>query len=62
MPYANTDKLNAAYNEYVFNVNFSKLTSADKAWAADIDKRVGAAEGMGAPQSLPQSANLSHVL
>ena len=51
MPYANTDKLNAAYNEYVFNVNFSKLTSADKAWAADIDKRVGAAEGMGASQS-----------
>ena len=51
VPYANTDKLNAAYNEYIFNVNFSKLTSADKAWVADINKRVSAAEAMGATQS-----------
>ncbi|AIS08525.1 hypothetical protein LACWKB8_0209 [Lactobacillus sp. wkB8] len=51
VPYANIDKLNAAYNEYVFNVNFSKLDSTDKAWVADINKRVGSAEAMGVPQS-----------
>ena len=51
VPYANTDALNAAYNEYVFNVNFSKLNSADNAWVANINKRVSAAEAMGIPQS-----------
>ena len=51
VPYANTDALNAAYNEYVFNVNFSKLNSADNAWVANINKRVSAAEAMGVSQS-----------
>ncbi len=51
VPCANTDALNAAYNEYVFNVNFSKLNSTDNAWVANINKRVSAAEAMGIPQS-----------
>ena len=51
VPYANVDKLKAAFNEYVINVNFSKLDSIDKAWVADINKRVSAAEAMGVPQS-----------
>ncbi len=51
VPYANVDKLKAAYNEYVINVNFSKLDGTDKAWVANINKRVGSAEAMGVPQS-----------
>ena len=51
VPYANTDKLNAAYNEYTFNVNFAKLNKADKAWSEDIYKRFTSAEAMGATQS-----------
>ena len=51
VPYANVDKLKAAYNEYVINVNFSKLDGTDKAWVANINKRVSSAEAMGVPQS-----------
>ena len=51
VPYANVDKLKAVFNEYVINVNFSKLNSADNAWVANINKRVSAAEAMGASQS-----------
>ena len=51
VPVANVDKLKATYNEYMFNVDFSKLNDTDKAWVADIDKRVGAAEAIGATQS-----------
>ena len=51
VPVANVDRLKAIYNEYMFNVDFSKLNSTDKTWVANIDKRVGAAEGMGATQS-----------
>ena len=52
VPYANTNKLNAAFNEYVFNVDFSKLNKADKAWSKDIDKRFTEAKAMGVPQSV----------
>ena len=52
VPCANTNKLNAAFNEYVFNVDFSKLNKADKAWSKDIDKRFTEAKAMGVPQSI----------
>ena len=51
IPYANTDKLNIAFNDYTMTVDFSNRSKADKAWGEDISKRFSDAMGMGVPQS-----------
>ena len=51
VPYANTDKLNIAFNDYTMTVDFSNRSKADKAWGEDISKRFSDAMGMGVPQS-----------
>ena len=52
VPYANTDKLNAAFNDYTMTVDFSHRSKADKAWGEDISKRFSDAMGMGVSQSI----------
>ena len=50
IPYANTDKLNAAFSEYVTTVDFSNSSKAEKAYGKDIQERFQAAMAMGATQ------------
>ena len=50
VPYANTDKLNAAFSEYVTTVDFSNSSKAEKAYGKDIQDRFQAAMAMGATQ------------
>ncbi|AIS10091.1 hypothetical protein LACWKB8_1837 (plasmid) [Lactobacillus sp. wkB8] len=50
VPYANTDKLNAAFSEYITTVDFSNSSKAEKAYGKDIQDRFQAAMAMGATQ------------
>ena len=50
VPCANTDKLNAAFSEYVTTVDFSSSSKAEKAYGKDIQDRFQAAMSMGATQ------------
>ena len=50
VPCANTDKLNAAFSEYVTAVDFSSSSKAEKAYGKDIQDRFQAAMSMGATQ------------
>ena len=50
VPVANLDTLNAAFDKYLSEINFSKLSKADNDWGTDMIKRYHAAHGMGATQ------------
>ena len=50
VPVANLDALNAAFDKYLSDINFSKLSKADNDWGTDMIKRYHAAHGMGATQ------------
>ena len=50
VPYANTDKLNAAFSEYVTTVDFSNSSKAEKAYGKDIQARFQTAMAIGATQ------------
>ena len=51
VPVANLDALNAAFDKYLSDINFSKLSKADNDWGTDMIKRYHAAHGMGATQT-----------
>ena len=51
VPVANLDALNAAFDKYLSDINFSKLSKADNDWGTDMIKRYHAAHGMGATQA-----------
>ena len=52
VPVANTDALDAAFDNYLLNnINYDKLSKADKDWGNAMIKRYNAAHGMAVPQS-----------
>ena len=51
VPVANVDELNKAFDKYLSDINFSKLSKADNEWGTEMGKRYDAAKAMGVPQS-----------
>ena len=51
VPVANVDELNKAFDKYLSDINFSKLSKADNVWGTAMIKRYNAAKAMGVPQS-----------
>ena len=55
VPVANVDKLNKAFDKYLSDINFSKLSKEDNDWGTKMGERYDAAKAMGVPQSTVDS-------